>query len=52
MKAVWTGIVDRTIFVVFFTAMAIIAVISPRKAFEIIEGFMDPQSIDPQSLDL
>ena len=40
MKAVWTGIVDRTIFVVFFTAMAIIAVISPRKAFETVQNFM------------
>lgn len=41
MKAIWTGIVDRTIFVVFFTAMAVIAIGSPRKAFEIVQSFMD-----------
>ena len=41
MKAVWTGIVDRTIFVVFFAAMAITAIASPRKAFEIVQNFME-----------
>lgn len=41
MKAVWAGIVDRTIFVIFFTAMAVIAIASPRKAFGIVQSFMD-----------
>lgn len=41
MKAVWAGIVDRAIFVGFFSAMAIIALVSPRRAFEIVKSFME-----------
>lgn len=41
MKAVWAGIVDRAIFVAFFAALTIMALFSPRRAFEIVQSFME-----------